>query len=59
MSIVGISIKEVAICSVCGVRYDDKESMDIVKKGIDTGYAPCPNITCKGELSITLDIKEV
>lgn len=43
------------VCNKCGAVYEDKESIDMVKKWIRAGYAPCPNIACQGEL----ELKEV
>ncbi len=40
------------ICNKCGVVYEDQESIEQTKKWIEEGYAPCPNITCPGELEI-------
>ena len=41
-----------AECNKCGAVYEDKGSIDMVKKWIMEGYAPCPNIACKGEMKI-------
>ncbi len=43
---------EKAVCSKCGESYDDKGSIEQTKKWIEEGYAPCPNISCPGELEI-------
>ena len=43
---------ERAVCNKCGATYEDKESIDLVKKWLKTGYAPCPNISCSGEMEI-------
>lgn len=59
MEIVGISIKEKAVCNKCGRIYTDKESIEMVKKWQKGGYSPCPIIDCPGEMIITLDIKQV
>ena len=39
-------------CKECGATYEDKESIELVKKWIAEGYAPCPNIACKGEMEL-------
>ncbi|GAH24403.1 unnamed protein product [marine sediment metagenome] len=41
-----------AICNQCGATYTDEESIDLAKKWIAQGYAPCPNLSCQGELEI-------
>lgn len=41
-----------AVCNKCGAAYTDKESIDQVEKWIAEGYAPCPNISCPGQLEI-------
>ncbi|MBA7693072.1 hypothetical protein ES703_101647 [subsurface metagenome] len=41
-----------AICNQCGATYTDKESIDLAKKWTAQGYAPCPNLSCQGELEI-------
>lgn len=43
-------------CNQCEATYDDEESVELAKKWISEGYAPCPNIACKGELEL---VKEV
>ena len=43
---------EVAVCDRCGEKYPDKESVDLAKKWIADGYAPCPNLYCTGQLVI-------
>lgn len=47
---------EKAVCNRCGAAYEDKESIELVRKwlGEGDGYAPCPNIACPG----TMEIKE-
>ena len=40
------------ICNQCGVTYEDNESIEMVKKWSAEGYAPCPNLSCSGELEI-------
>ncbi len=44
-----------AVCNKCGAVYDDEASIDLAKKWIRAGYAPCPNLACPGEL----ELKEV
>lgn len=46
---------EKAVCNKCGAEYIDKESIELVKKWTAGGYAPCPNLSCPGQL----EIKEV
>ena len=43
------------VCNKCGATYEDKESVELAKKWIKEGYAPCPNITCQGELELKGD----
>ncbi len=40
------------ICNQCGVTYEDNESIEMVRKWSAEGYAPCPNLSCPGELEI-------
>lgn len=40
------------ICNRCGETFEDKESIEMVKKWSAEGYAPCPNLSCPGELEI-------
>lgn len=48
-----VEIKQVkAVCNRCGVEYTDVESIKLAQKWVDEGYAPCPNISCPGELEI-------
>lgn len=42
-------------CNKCLARYDDEESVELVEKWIADGYAPCPNISCPGQLTIKED----
>ena len=41
-----------AVCDQCGATYDDAESIEQARKWIADGYAPCPNISCPGQLTI-------
>jgi len=59
LEIVGVSIKEIAVCNKCGNTYTDKGSIEMVRKWIKEGYAPCPIISCPGEFEITLQFQEV
>ena len=43
---------EKVVCNTCGAPYDDKESVELVKKWLEDGYAPCPNISCPGQLEV-------
>ena len=44
--------REVVRCNKCGATYGDKESVELVKKWTAEGYAPCPNISCSGEMKL-------
>lgn len=39
-------------CAVCGYEQVDVESIALVKKWREEGYAPCPVLPCPGELHI-------
>ncbi|KKN37276.1 hypothetical protein LCGC14_0765140 [marine sediment metagenome] len=41
-----------AVCNQCGASYEDVESIEQARKGIADGYAPCPNLSCPGELEV-------
>jgi len=43
---------EKVVCNQCGAEYEDKESMELAKKWIEEGYAPCPNLSCPGEMEL-------
>lgn len=43
------------ICNKCGATYTDPESIELAKKWVKEGYAPCPNLSCPGELEIRED----
>lgn len=43
---------KVAKCNKCGAEYTDQESIDMVEQWQKDGYAPCPNISCPGQLEI-------
>ncbi len=46
-------MKETARCNKCGATYDDKESVELVKKWkSEDGYAPCPNFNCQGQMGL-------
>jgi len=48
-----VEVKQVkVVCNQCGATYDDKESIEMAKKWAEEGYAPCPNISCPGQLEI-------
>ena len=47
------SIMEKVVCNRCGEEYPDKESVDLAKEWIADGYAPCPNLSCPGELEVS------
>ena len=40
------------ICNECGATYTDNESIELVRKWRANSYAPCPNLSCPGELEI-------
>ena len=39
-------------CKGCKAEYSDKESVEQVKKWVEEGYAPCPSISCPGQLEV-------
>ena len=41
-----------AVCSMCRAEYDDEESVELVRTWQKDGYAPCPNLSCRGQLEI-------
>ncbi len=41
---------EVTVCNKCGASYMDRESIELVEKWIKEGYAPCPNLSCSGQM---------
>lgn len=43
---------EAVKCNRCGLTYHDKESIELVKKWLTEGYAPCPNLQCPGEMEL-------
>lgn len=43
---------EKAVCNKCGAEYTDAESIELAKKWTADGYAPCPNLGCRGQLEI-------
>jgi len=43
---------EKVVCNKCGLVYNDEGSIEMAKKWIEDGYAPCPNITCPGEFEL-------
>lgn len=43
---------EIVECNRCGAIYDDQESVELVKKWLKDDYAPCPNLSCPGELAV-------
>ncbi|GAH39319.1 unnamed protein product [marine sediment metagenome] len=48
-----VEVKQVkAVCNQCGETYDDKESIEMVRKWVEEGYAPCPNISCHGQMEL-------
>ncbi len=47
-----VEIKAKVICNRCGADYSDEQSIEQVKKWIADGYAPCPNLSCPGELEV-------
>lgn len=46
---------EKVVCNECKAEYTDNESVELAKKWIAEGYAPCPNLSCTGQL----ELKEV
>ena len=55
----GISIREIAKCKKCGQVYQDRDSVEMVKKMQADGYAPCPNMQCSGEMEIILESRQI
>jgi len=47
-----IKVVERAVCNKCGATYTDKESIEMVRKWIKEGYAPCPNLSCPGQMEL-------
>ena len=48
-----VEMEEVkVVCNGCRAEYNDKESIEMARKWIVEGYAPCPNISCRGQLEI-------
>ncbi len=44
---------EKVVCDECGAEYTDQKSIDLVKKwNALNDYAPCPNLSCHGEMAI-------
>lgn len=44
---------EKAVCSRCDAEYTDQSSIDMVKKWLaKDNYAPCPNLSCCGQMAI-------
>ncbi|MBA7484354.1 hypothetical protein ES707_19879 [subsurface metagenome] len=41
-------------CNTCGAEYTDPDSIQTVKNWLSgpEGYAPCPNISCPGQLEV-------
>lgn len=46
---------EKVVCNGCGAEYTDQYSIEMTKKWVEGGYAPCPNLSCRGQL----EVKEV
>lgn len=46
-------LTEKVVCNVCGVEYTDQDSVDTVKGWLaKDNYAPCPNLSCRGQLEV-------
>jgi len=45
---------EKVVCNKCGTTYDDEESIKMVKEWFNTGegYAPCPVLSCPGQMEV-------
>lgn len=42
---------ERVVCNKCGATYTDPDSIQMVEEWLKRdGYAPCPNISCSGQL---------
>ena len=48
----GKMAREKAVCNRCGATYEDKESIELIKKWLRNGQAPCPNLSCPGRMEI-------
>ena len=48
----GVKKMEKVRCDTCGREYSDTASVEMAKRWIEKGYAPCPIISCKGELKL-------
>lgn len=48
-----VEVKQVkAVCNQCKAEYTDLESIELARRWVADGYAPCPNISCPGQLMI-------
>jgi len=48
-----VELKQVkVVCNRCKAEYTDVESIEMARKWIAEGYAPCPNISCPGLLTL-------
>lgn len=48
-----VEVKQVkAVCNQCGAEYTDTSSIELARRWIAEEYAPCPNISCPGQLVI-------
>lgn len=49
-----VNMSEYVRCNKCGVVYTDKGSIDMVKKWLaePDKYAPCPMLSCDGQMEI-------
>jgi len=59
MEIVGVGFEEKVVCNKCGATFKDKESIELVKKWTTEGYAPCPNLSCSGEMRLEPEIQQI
>lgn len=50
---------EKVVCNRCRVEYTDEEDVTLVKKwkAEGDGYAPCPNLSCPGQMEV-VEVKE-
>lgn len=45
-------MSEKVVCNKCGVTYTDEPSIELTKKWLKEGYAPCSNLPCSGTFEL-------
>jgi len=50
----GENMPECVRCNKCDAVYTDQDCIDLVKKWLAApgGYAPCPDLSCRGQLEL-------